>query len=153
MMKKMNFLFVALFIVLTVCGCGNNNTKELICSSMSPGNNMNAYAELKVTFENDKVTKAKTDVVFKDITVSNLSSVWGSLVTQFTEQNKPVEETGFKRTVSSDDKNYTFNVTIEIDYEKITEEIMKKYEIEDYTDKTYEEIKNEMTKDGTMTCK
>ena len=39
---------------------------------------------------------------------------------QFTEQNPPVEENGYKRTVKADDKNYTFTVGIEIDYEAIS---------------------------------
>ena len=37
------------------------------------------------------------NVEFKDITVNNLSSVWSTFKTQFNEQNKPVEELGFKR--------------------------------------------------------
>lgn len=93
------------------------------------------------------------EVVFKDITVDNLSSVWDTFKTQFTEQNKPVEEPGFKRTVKADDKNYTFSVIIEIDFEKISKKTMEKYSIEDYRSKTYDELKKEATSDGTLSCK
>ena len=114
---------------------------------------MNAASSVKYTFENDKLTKVKADVEFKDITVDNLSSVWDTFKAQFTAQNEPVEEIGYKRTVKADDKNYTFTVTMEIDYEKITKDIMDKYGIEDSKTKTYDEIKKSATKDGVMSCK
>lgn len=152
-MKKISFLVIALFVVFVVSGCGNSNTKVLTCSGVNPGNNMNAAGNVEYTFKNDKLSKAKIEATFKDITIDNLSSVWDSFKTQFTEQNKPVEEVGFKRTVKSDDKNYTFSVIIEIDYEKITKETMEKYGVEDYRSKTYEEIKKETTADGTFSCK
>ena len=152
-MKKISFLMVALFIMLVVSGCGNGNTKVLTCSGENPGNNMNAASNIEYTFKNDKLTKAKIDVVFKDITVDNLSSVWSTFKTQFTEQNQPVDEIGFKKTVKSDDKNYTFTVSMEIDFEKITSDVMDKYGIEDYRTKTYDEIKKETTADGIMSCK
>ena len=152
-MKKISFLIIALFIVFVVSGCGKSSTKVLTCSGVSPGNNMNAASNVEYIFENDKLTKAKIDVEFRDITVSNLSSVWSTFKTQFTEQNQPVEEIGFKRTVSADDKNYTFTVSMEIDFEKISKEVMDKYGVEDYTTKTYDEIKKETTVDGVMSCK
>lgn len=152
-MKKMSFLIISLFVVFIISGCGNSNTKVLTCSGVNPGNNMDAAGTTQYTFENDKLSKVKMEVTFQDITVDNLSSVWDTFKTQFTEQNKPVEEMGFKRTVKADDKNYTFSVIIEIDYEKISPETMKKYDIEDYSSKTYDEIKKETTSDGTFSCK
>lgn len=152
-MKKMCFLIISLFVVFVISGCGNKNTKVLTCSGVTPGTNMNAASNLEYTFENDKLSKAKIEIIFKDITVSNLSLVWDTFKTQFTEQNKPVEELGFKRTVKSDDKNYTFSVIMEIDFGKISKEVMDKYGIEDYSSKTYEELKNETVSDGTYSCK
>lgn len=152
-MKKISFLVIALFVVFVVSGCGNSNTKVLTCSGVNPGNNMNAAGNVEYTFKNDKLSKAKIEATFKDITIDNLSSVWDSFKTQFTEQNKPVEEVGFKRMVKSDDKNYTFSVIIEIDYEKITKETMEKYSVEDFRSKTYEEIKTGVTADGIFSCK
>ena len=152
-MKKINFLILSLFVMFIVSGCGKSDTKVLTCSGVSPGNNMNAASSVKYTFENDKLTKVKADVEFKDITVDNLSSVWDTFKAQFTAQNEPVEEIGYKRIVKADDKNYTFTVTMEIDYEKITKDIMDKYGIEDSKTKTYDEIKKSATKDGVMSCK
>lgn len=154
-MKKMCFLIISLFVVFVVSGCGNNNsnTKVLSCSGVTPGNNMSADSSIEYTFENDKLTKTKIEVMFKDITVNNLSTVWDTFKTQFTEQNKPVEELGFKRSVKADDKNYTFSVIMEIDFKTITKETMEKYGVEDYSLKTYDELKKETTSDGTFSCK
>ena len=151
-MKKMCFLMISLFLVFAVAGCGNN-TRELNCSGVNPGTNMNAASNVKYVFENDKLTKAKIEVIFQDITVENLSSLWGTFKTQFTEQNEPVEEVGFKRTVKADDKNYTFSVILEIDFTKISKSTMEKYGVEDSSSKTYDEIKKETTADGIFTCK
>ena len=150
-MKK-TVILILLLILFTVSGCGTNKTKVLKCSNSSEGTNMNSSGDVVYTFKNDKVVKATVDITFKDITVNNISSVWDSFKTQFTEQNLPVEEPGFKRTVKSDDKNYTFTVTYEIDYTKISKETMEKYEIEDYSEKTYDELKKEALDEGYV-CK
>lgn len=153
MMKKISLLIISLFVVFFISGCEKDSTKVLSCSGISEGNNMNAASTVKYTFENEKLTKAEIEVVFQDITVPNIASVWDTFKTQFTEQNKPVEEVGFKRTVKADDKNYTFSVIMEIDIEKITKETREKYQIEDYSLKTYDELKEETTKDGVYSCK
>lgn len=152
-MKKICFLIIALFIVLVAPGCGNSKTKVLNCSGVNPGTNMNAASNVEYTFANDKLSKAKIEVIFKDIALNNLSSVWNTIKTQFTEQNKPVEAPGFKRTVKADDKNYTFSVIMEIDFGKISKETMEKYGVEDYSLKSYEELKKETISDGTFSCK
>ena len=140
-MKKICYVFTCLFVMFMVSGCGN--TRVLTCTGKNLGNNMNAYADAKYYFKGDKLSNFEVEVVFKDITVSNLSSVWNSLKSQFTEQNKPVEEPGYKRSVKSDDKNYTFSVIIEVDYNKISKETMDKYGVEDYSSKTYDELREE----------
>lgn len=149
-MKKIYYMFACLFVMFIVSGC--DNTKVLTCTGTNPGKNMNAAAIANFTFENNKLSKNKVEVVFKDITVNNLSSVWDTFKDQFTEQNKPVEVPGYKRSVKADDKNYTFSVIIEIDYNIISKETMDKYGVEDYGSKTYDEIKEEAI-GKKMTCK
>lgn len=165
-MKKMGYLSIVLFVVLFVSGCGitknstntktstSTNTKVLTCSVFTKGNNMNIAGNSEYIFENDKLVRQKGEFMFKDITVDNLSTVWDSFKTQLTEQNKPVEEIGYKRSVKADDQNYTFSVIIEVDLKNISSEVMKKYGVnEDYKSKTYNEIKKEVTADGTASCK
>lgn len=152
-MKRIKLFIFSLFALFIISGCENNNTKVLTCSGTVKGNNINVLQNIKYTFKDDKLTKADMNFVFKDITVEDLPSVWDSFKTQFTEQNNPAEETGFKRTVSANDKEYTFNVNIEVDYEKISKETMEKYEVKDYSTKTYDEIIEDTTYDNVMSCK
>ena len=114
---------------------------------------MNAYANTKYVFENDKLKEVNTSVTFKDITVDNIDLVWDTFKKQFNEQNYPTNELGFERKTKSDDKKHTFTVNIKIDYGKISEEIMKKYSIEDYSSKTYSELKDSILKDDDTECK
>lgn len=149
-MKKMCYVFTCLFVMFMVSGCGN--TRVLTCTGKNLGNNMNAYADAKYYFKGDKLSNFEVEVVFKDITVDNLSSVWDSFKEQFTEQNEPVDVAGYRRRVKSDDKNYTFSVIIDVDYNKISKETMDKYDVEDYSSKTYDEIK-EINALENLTCK
>ena len=153
-MKKIVFMFLAIFVVLVTCSCENDsNIKVLKCSGMNKGNNMNAYSDIEYRFKDNKLSNVVTNVTFKDIEVENLSSIWDSIKTQFTEQNAPIEEVGYKRSVKSDDKNYSFTVTVDIDFEKITDEIKDKYGVTYNNNMTYEEVLKKTTEDGTITCK
>ena len=150
-MKKISFLIISLFVMLTVSGCGN--TKVLTCISEEKGNNMNGVATVKYTFKNDKMTKAKIEATFKDIQMDDLATNWDTYKAQLTEQNKPIKEKGFKRTVKSNDKKYTFTVNIDIDFTKVSKDTMDKYGILDYSSRSYDEVKEEMNASGSMTCK
>lgn len=152
-MKKFLFLAIFLFTIVFVSGCGNKNIKTLKCTGTNRGNNMSAQGEFTYTFKNDKLVKLNAVATFRDITVDNLESVWDSFKAQFNEQNYPTQEVGYKRTTKANDKDYTFTVTLDVDYEKISKETMKKFEIdEDSVNKTYEEIKKESL-ESNMTCK
>ena len=151
-MKKIGLIVIALVLMVVLAGCKEKNA-TLTCSTSTKGNNMNAASDVTYTFVNDKLTKSKIEVVFKDITVDNLDLVWDAFKTRFTEQNKPVEVAGFKREVKADDTSHTFSVLIDIDYSKISKDTMKKYEIEDFKDKSYKEIKKIATENDGMTCK
>ena len=155
-MKKISVIICCLFMIFAVSGCDKDknelNVKTLTCTGKSLGNNMNAESSVKYTFKNDKLSNANIKFMFKDIKIDNLSSVWDNLKEQFTEQNKPAEDIGYRRTVEADDKNYVFTVFVDIDFRKISKETMEKYEVEDYREKTYDELKEE-AKELSLTCK
>ena len=159
-MKKSKILIITLIILLIVSGCGKSKkiikedikTTFFTCSGVQKNDSSNADMNIKYTFENDKITKAKVEITFKDFNINNLPEVWSSIKEQITEQNKPVEDLGYKRTVKSDDEKYTYTIIIEIDYRKITKEIMKKYDVSDFSDKTSKEVKK-ATVNENITCK
>ena len=151
-MKKTLLILIGLFLVVMVSGCSTEKT--LTCTSKTKGTNMNAYGKWELVFKNDKLTNAKLTATFKDITVADVDKYWDSYKTQFTKQNKPVKETGYKRYVKSNDKKYEFSVIIEVDYNKISKDTMKKYSINDYKNKSYKKTKKEILDiDPSMVCK
>lgn len=151
-MKKICSIAIVLVMLIVLAGC-KSKTQELTCTSTTKGNNMNADTSVTYTFEDDKLSKADLEVVFKDISVANLDTVWESFKTQFTNQNKPVEIDGFKRTVKADDEKHTFSISMEIDYSKISKDTMKKYQIDDFKNKSYNEVKKMAVETDKMTCK
>ena len=150
-MKKIRFLLICLVLIFIVSGCGNK--KVLTCTGMSEGTNMNAYAEVKYTFEKDKLISARLNTTFKDINMPNLESLWSSIKSQFAEQHSPVEVDGFKKSIQFDDKKYTFTVTMEIDYTKISKETIEEYGLGDISTKTYDELKQSLASNENLTCK
>lgn len=152
MKKKISVVILILFVFI-ISGCGN--TKELECNLKNNGNNMNAYGDIKYTFKDDKIVSQHSVIEFKDITVPNIDQVWDTFVQQFTEQNQPVEEVGYKRTVKSDDKNHIFTVILDVDYSKITKEVMEKYGInEEEVFVSYDDMKQSMLENkDIVSCK
>ena len=162
-MKKIKILLISLFIIIFISGCGNtdnkksntttSDTKVLKCTNVNDGTNMKAYSNVEYYFTDDKLKSSYIEVDFKDITVDNLSAVWDTFKKQFTEQNKPTNEDGFVREVKADDDNYIFTVTIKVDFDKITDEVMQKYSVKNYANYSYDKILQEAIKDGKTTCK
>lgn len=150
-MKKLGVVFTAILMVIFVSGC--TKTTKLTCEGVYPGTNMEAATKAVYYFEDNKLVKSNIDVTFQNITVDGLESVWESFKTQFTEQNEPTEVDGYKREVSYNDKKYTFTVSIDLDYAKLTDEVREEYGVADYQGKTLEEIKELVTADDVMTCK
>jgi uncharacterized lipoprotein YehR (DUF1307 family) len=149
-MKYFKRLLVIFALLVTVTGCGKN-TKVLNCSLKTNGNNVNAYSKIDYTFEKDKLTAFYGEIEFKDIIIDNIEVHWESFKTLWTEQNKPVEEPGVKRTVKADDVNHTFTIIYDVDYKKASKDTLKEYEIDDYSGKSYDEIKK-LAADQGMTC-
>ncbi len=153
MKKVLSVTAMVLVGIFFLTGCGNE--KVLECSMKNVGNNMNAYGNIKYTFKNDKIVSQHSVIEFKDITVPNLDQVWDTYVEQFTEQNKPADEVGYKRTVKSDNKNHTFTITLDVDYSKITSQVMNKYGInEEEASVSYDDMKRSMLDNpDTISCK
>ncbi len=152
-MRKKSLIISILLIVILITGCGKSNEKKLECTMFSQGTNMNVYGTVKYIFKDDIVQTGKVEAVFKDITLDNLENVWGTIKQQFSEQNSPVDVSGYKRSNKSDDKNYTFTVNLEIDYTKISENTINEYGLEDLRGKSYDEVKKITEESGEATCK
>ena len=155
-MKKIGLFIMALFLVISVSGCGSktkkDDTKTLTCTNTEKGDGMTAVGSAEYKFSGKKLKTVKATFTFKDFEIDNIDKVWKEITKQLTEQNDAVKDNGYVRTVKTDDKKHTFTVIIDIDFNKISKETMEKYEVEDYSDKTYEDLLKE-AEDTGMTCK
>ena len=150
-MKKIIIVLLVTLSVLFITGC-NKDEKVLKCAVTDTGTNMNLYTEAEYHFKKDQLKIITINSTFKDIEVDNLSKVWDDFKKQLNEQNEPVEVDGYKRTTAANDKDYTFTVTLKIDYDKITKESMEKYGVKDYKDKSEEELKEILLQSENIVC-
>lgn len=153
MKKKVNLLFILVFVIFIVTGCGNKKTLQ--CTMKNVGTNVNTYGDIKYTFKDDKIVSQHAVIEFKDFTVPDIDDNWETYVEQFTKQNKSVDESGYKRTVESDDKNHIFKVVLDVDYSKITNDTMNNYGIDPAeANATYDEMKESMLdNEDVISCK
>lgn len=150
-MKKIGLIVITLVLMVVLAGCKEKN-ETLTCTKNINDEDMTITNTFKYNFTNNKVSNLKVEMVFKDFDSDNIERLWPTFKSQF-ENEMPVEVDGFKRSIKSDDQNYILTIFIDIDYSKISKDTMKKYEIEDFKDKSYKEIKKIATENDEMTCK
>ena len=65
-----------------------------------------------------------------------------------------MNEGGLKVTFKNDEKNYSYNLTFDVDLTKVKDENLEKYDLDSIVDSTstLEEVKENAEKDG-FTCK
>ena len=152
-MKKLGYLFIVLASIVLITGCNNSNEKVLTCTGTTVGNNMEAEGKTTYTFKNDKLSNAVWDVTFKNITVENLDSVWPTFKAQFESQNAVINVEGLKRETKADDNKHEFNVKMEVNFEKISDELISENNLSVYKDKTYDELKKYSEETEKQICK
>lgn len=155
-MKKIIYLIVLMTVFFVITGCGKDSIKKIECTFFTEGNYMNEYGYLSYYFKNDKITSEEIKVSFKDISTEISDDLWDYLVIGFNDQNSKVDEIGYKKYSSVDNKKHELYVTEEIDFKKISKESIKKYDIDDLRGKSFEKIKKdfmEANPDSKLTCK
>ena len=130
-MKKIGMLFLSLFIIVLVVGCGT--TKEvkeqtLTCTTTEEDEDMSIEQVISMTYKNDKL-KHMTMAVNTTLTNPSLIENW------------------------EDYKNYKYNTILDIDVENATYEALKEQGFEGIKNdtSTLEDSKKEAEKDGA-TC-
>ena len=106
-----------------------------------------------MTFKDDQVTKVRMSIE-ATATDDDIKEYWGSFISAMESQYEEVDEEGVKLTLTNDEKNYKFNMTVEVDVTKASEDALVEYDLEQLADTTatLEEVKKEAEADG-FTCK
>ena len=152
-MKRITYLFIVLVSILVITGCSNSGKSVLTCTGTKKGNDMDAEGKIVYTFKDDKVYTVNLDVTFKNMTAENLDSLWPTFKAQLESQNQEVDVDGLKRKITVADKKHEFNVKMEIDFEKVSDELIDENNLNIYKDKTYEEVKKYTEETDQLTCK
>ena len=153
-MKKFNVVFLSLLIVLLITGCGASQPKEqkLVCTTTQSEEGMDSEQVISMTYKNDKLNHMTMEVKTR-ITDSKVQENWDEFKKSMDEQNQEFNKDGVSLKVATDDQNYEYKVTLDIDVENASEEVLKEQGFEDLKDdnSTLESSKEDAEKDG-FTC-
>ena len=149
-MKGLKLLTIVVVGLLCLTGCGE---KTLTCTNTEEDNGVKMVQEAQMTFKDDQVTKVRMSIE-ATATDDDIKEYWGSFISAMESQYEEVDEEGVKLTLTNDEKNYKFNMTVEVDVTKASEDALVEYDLEQLADTTatLEEVKKEAEADG-FTCK
>ena len=145
-------LFAILAVsVLFMTGCGGEKTLTCTNSEESSGIKMNQ--EVTMTFKDDKVTYVKMSID-NEATDDTIIDNWDMFVSMLEGQFEETNENGVNLSTNNDATNHTFNVSLEIDLTKASDDALAEYGLDGIADETatYEDTKKDAEADG-FTCK
>lgn len=152
-MKRFGMVFLSLLTIVLLAGCGSSQEKEqkLICTINQNEEGMEAKQVISMNFKNDKLNHMTMEVTTK-ITDSEIQKNWEQFKEFMNEDNQEFDKDGIRLTVSSNDQNYEYTTSLDIDVENATEEALKEQGFEGLKDdkSTLEENKKEAEKDGAI---
>ncbi len=138
--------------VLLITGCGNSE-KTLTCTNSEEDSGLTMSQEVTMTFKDDKISNVKMSIdseATDDTIIDNWDMFASMMETQFEESNKD----GVKLSTNNDTNKHIFNVSLEIDLEKASDDALSEYGLDGIADEsaTYEDTKKE-AEDSGYTCK
>ncbi len=150
-MRGVKLFGILAISVLFITGCGNQKT--LTCSMSEEDDGLSMNQELNVVYEEDKIANVRMSIDAK-ITDDQYQEYWDMFVSMMESQYEEKNADGIKVSTKSNDDNYTFNITLDVDLEKASADDLATYDLEDLADETatYEELKEQLEESG-YTCK
>ena len=153
-MKKISIAFTCLLAVFLVAGCGKAVDKEqkLVCTTTQNEDGMDIEQIISMTYKNDKLNHMTIEVNTK-ITDSTVQENWKMFKSSMDENNKEFDKDGVSLKISTDDQNYEYNTTLDVDVINASKEALEEQDLADLKDdnSTLESSKKEAEKDGA-TC-
>ena len=146
-MKKLKLLFIGVFVVLLVTGC--NTEKTLTCTNSIEDSGIKMEQEIVMKFKNNKINYVKM-IVNSKATSDVIKSNWDVFASTMDSQYIPKETNGVKLTTSNDKENYQYNITLEVNLEKASNDSLKEYNLDGIADEdsSIDEVKKSAEKDG-----
>lgn len=146
-LKKITILVIGLFCLT---GCGE---KTLTCTNTEEDSGIKMEQAITMTFKDDKISRVKMsiDTVALD---DDIKENWTSITETLESQYEESEEDGVKFTITNDANNYRFNMTVDIDINKASDEALAEYNLDniDTETATYDSVLADAEADGFV-CK
>ena len=137
--------------LLLMTGCGGEKT--LTCTNSEENSGMKMDQEVTMTFKDDKVTYVKMSID-NEATDDTIIDNWDMFVSMLDSQFEETEKDGVSLKTNNNKDKHTYNVSLEIDLTKASDDALSEYGLDGITDEkaTYEDTKKEAEADG-FTCK
>ena len=137
--------------LLLMTGCGGEKT--LTCTNSEENSGMKMDQEVTMTFKDDKVTYVKMSID-NEATDDTIIDNWDMFVSMLDSQFEETEKDGVSLKTNNNKDKHTYNVSLEIDLTKASDDALAEYGLDDIADEkaTYEDTKKEAEAYG-FTCK
>ena len=137
--------------LLLMTGCGGEKT--LTCTNSEENSGMKMDQEVTMTFKDDKVTYVKMSID-NEATDDTIIDNWDMFASMLDSQFEETEKDGVSLKTNNNKDKHTYNVSLEIDLTKASDDALAEYGLDDIADEkaTYEDTKKEAEADG-FTCK
>lgn len=149
-MKKISVIFLSLIAIVLVTGC-EDKEQMLVCTTTHNEDGLVIEEVISMTFKNDKLKHMTMEVNTKidDIDTQNN---WEMFKQEMDKNNEEFSKDGVSLKVEKNDKNFEYNVSLDIDVENASEEVLKEQGFEGLKDdnSTLQDNKERAEKDGAI---
>lgn len=146
-MKKVKLLFLGLFVMLLITGCSNDKT--LTCTSSSEDSGIEVKQEIVMKFKGNKINYIKMSVDNK-ATSDVIKNNWDIFSSSMDNQYSKRDSDGIKLITNNNKDDYKYNITLEVDLEKASNDSLKKYNLDGIADEdsSIDEVQKSAEKDS-----
>ncbi len=137
--------------ILFITGCGGEKT--LTCTNSEEDSGIKMNQEVTMTFKDDKVTYVKMSID-NEATDDTIIDNWDMFASMLDSQFEETDKDGVKLSTDNNADKHIYNVSLEIDVEKASDDALSEYGLDGIADAnaTYEDTKKDAEADG-FTCK
>ncbi len=137
--------------ILFITGCGGEKT--LTCTNSEEDSGLKMSQEVTMTFKDDKISYVKMSID-NEATDDTIIDNWDMFVSMLDTQFEETDKDGVKLSTDNNTDKHIYNVSLEIDVEKASDDALSEYGLDGIADEkaTYEDTKKDAEASG-FTCK
>lgn len=151
MVRGVKLFGILVVSILFITGCGGEKT--LTCTNSEEDSGIKMNQEVTMTFKDDKVSYVKMSID-NEATDDTIIDNWDMFASMLDSQFEETDKDGVKLSTDNNADKHIYNVSLEIDVEKASDDALSEYGLDGIADAnaTYEDTKKDAEADG-FTCK